>query len=100
MSFLSADETVFNMNDNSWLTHIGANNLMSSSLHEFSASNNDELIETNNYSYWRPSAAIRRILNHLTNGDFAQFPCIPCSYCSRLLYPHSIKWIIRNKTVR
>ena len=56
MSFLSADETVFNMNNNSWLTHIGANNLMSSSLHEFSASNNDELIETNNYSYWRPSA--------------------------------------------
>ena len=56
MSFLSADETVFNMNNNSWLTHIGANNLMSSSLHEFSASNNDELIETNNYSYRRPSA--------------------------------------------
>jgi len=50
---LDTDETVFNMNDGSWLTHIGANNPMSSSLHEFSTSNNDELVETNNYSYWR-----------------------------------------------
>src|SRR6185312_10424641 len=26
----------------------------------------------------------------------AQFPCIPCSYCSRLLYPHSVKWVIKD----
>ena len=97
---LDADETTLNMNDNSWPMQIDTNNTMSSSLHESSTSNNNELPETNNYSYWRPCTALCRVLSHLTNDDFAQFPCIPCSYCSRLLYPHSTKWIIRDEIIR
>ena len=91
-----ADETVFNMNDNLWLTHFDTNNTESAPFHEPSTSSNNELTENNNYSYWRPCTALYRILNHLINDDFAQFPCIPCSYCSRLIYPHSTKWIIRG----
>src|SRR5437773_397520 len=34
---------------------------------------NNELTETTtNHSYWRPCVALRRILSHLTNDDFAQ----------------------------
>ena len=47
-------------------------------------------------SYWRPSDALRRTLRKLYEKDYAQFPCIPCSYCSRLLYPHSVKWVIKD----
>ena len=97
---LDADETVFNMNDNLWLTHVDTNNTASAPFHEPSTSSNNELAENNNYSYWRPCTALCRILNYLTNDDFAQFPCIPCSYCSRLIYPHSTKWIIRDETIR
>ena len=75
---LDADETVFNMNDNSWLTHVDTNNTVSTPFH-------NELTENNNYSYWRPCTTLCRILNHLTNDDFAQFPCIPCSYCYTLI---------------
>ena len=52
---------------------------------------------TNN-SRWRPSAALQKILQQLYNDDYAQFPCVPCAYCSRLLYPNSIKWITRDET--
>ena len=80
--------------------HVDTNNTVSAPFHEPSTSSNNELTENNNYSYWRPCTALCRILNHLTNDDFAQFPCIPCSYCSRLIYPHSTKWIIRDETIR
>jgi len=46
-------------------------------------------------AYWRPSDALQKTLRKLYK-DYAQFPCVPCSYCSRLLYPHSVKWVIRN----
>ena len=47
-------------------------------------------------SYWHPSNALRKTLRKLYEEDYAQFPCVPCSYCSRLLYPHSVKWIIKT----
>ena len=50
-------------------------------------------------TYWRPSNTLRKILCRLYEDDYTQFPCVPCSYCSRLLYPHSAKWIIRDETV-
>jgi hypothetical protein len=68
--------------------------------HESSNDNSNDPIEITSNSDWRPSAALHKILSHLTNNDFAQFPpCIPCSYCSRLLY-HSTKWIVRDETIR
>ena len=51
--------------------------------------------------YWRPSNELKKILRLLYEEDYAQFPCVPCSYCSRLLYPHSVKWVsIRNVFTR
>ena len=47
-------------------------------------------------SYWRPSDALQKTLRKLYEEDYAQFPCVPCSYRSRLLYPHSVKWVIKN----
>jgi hypothetical protein len=38
----NANKTVFNVNDDSWLTHIDTNNTMSSSLPESSNSSNNE----------------------------------------------------------
>ena len=48
------------------------------------------------HTFWRPSDILIQILRRLHEEDYAQFPCIPCSYCSRLLYPYQIKWIIRQ----
>ena len=42
---LDADETVFNMNNNSWLTHVDTNNTVSAPFHEPSTSSNNELTE-------------------------------------------------------
>src|SRR5438132_6901471 len=47
-------------------------------------------------TFWRPSDALMQILRRLHEVDYAQFPCIPCSYCSRLLYPYQVKWIVRQ----
>ena len=49
--------------------------------------------------YWRPSNELKKILRLLYEEDYAQFPCVPCSYCSRLLYPQSVKWVTRNDDV-
>jgi len=49
--------------------------------------------------YWRPSNELKKILRLLYEEDYAQFPCVPCSYCSRLLYPQSVKWVTRNNDI-
>src|SRR6185312_13071336 len=35
-------------------------------------------------------------LRTLYEKDYGNFPASPCSYCSRLLNPHSVKWVIKN----
>src|SRR6185312_3729281 len=42
------------------------------------------------------SITLQKTLRILYEEDYAQLPCIPCSYCSLLLYPLSAKWITRN----
>src|SRR5438132_4940013 len=42
---------------------------------------------------------LKKILRLLYEEDYAQFPCVPCSHCSRLLYPQSVKWVTRNDNV-
>ena len=49
--------------------------------------------------YWRPSNELKKILRLLYEEDYALFPCVPCSYCSRSLYPHSVKWVTQNNNV-
>ena len=45
------------------------------------------------------SNELKKILRLLYEEDYAQFPCVPCSHCSRLLYPQSVKWVTRNDNV-
>jgi len=92
---LNTNEMVFDINDN-WLTH--PNLIIPTTQHETSNNNNNSM-EITTDTYWRPSNTLRKILCQLYEDDYTQFPCVPCSYCSRLLYPHSAKWIIRDETV-
>ena len=94
---LDVNEIVFNINDNPWLTNTNNNPVTSSSLHEASNNTNNELLGGTNNSCWCPSTTLQKILQQLYNDDYAQFPCVPCAYCSRLLYPNSIKWITRDE---
>ena len=41
--------------------------------------------------YWRPSDEFQKSFAYTSKEDYVQFPCVSCSYCSRLLYPHSVK---------
>ncbi|RHZ81572.1 hypothetical protein Glove_117g359 [Diversispora epigaea] len=50
------------------------------------------------FDSWRPSNKLKKLYNHFTNTVLNQFPCIPYSYCSRLLYPSDAKWIIYDST--
>ena len=52
--------------------------------------------DSSNITYWRPSDELQKVLRLLYKEDYAQFPCVPCSYCSRLLYPQSAEWVVRN----
>src|SRR6185503_17814616 len=48
--------------------------------------------------YWRPDR-FQKVLRILHENDYAQFPCVLCSYCSRLLYPLSAKWVTRDNNI-
>ena len=86
---LQPNESVFNSADVSWLSRNDSFALPMSSI-------TSNITNVQIQAYWRPSDALQKTLRKLYEEDYAQFPCIPCSYCSRLLYPHSVKWVIRN----
>ena len=93
---LQINETVFCASDSSSSIHDNHSTLSSSSQPDIS------LTQTFNSSptpYWRPSDRFQKILRILHEDDYAQFPCIPCSYCSRLLYPLSAKWVTRDNNI-
>lgn len=95
--FLDVNESVFQIDD-FWLpTNV---NSTARTTHENFSNNNNNNNQVDNicHTYWRPSDSFRKILRSLYENDYAQYPCVPCSYCSRLLYPHSTKWIVRNET--
>jgi len=81
---LQISESVFHSADTSWLTQNHQSAFPISPI-------DSDITDVQAQSYWRPSDALRRTLRTLYEKDYAQFPCIPCSYCSRLLYPHSVK---------
>src|SRR5688572_1150612 len=47
---------------------------------------------------WRPSTKLNNLKIHFDKNVLTQFPCIPCSYCSRLQYPKKAKWELYNET--
>ncbi|CAG8593381.1 9931_t:CDS:2 [Paraglomus brasilianum] len=50
--------------------------------------------------YWRPSSDLIKKLRFLHEEAYAQFPCAPCCYCGRLLYPLKAAWVYRNSNSR
>src|SRR6185369_5384263 len=36
---------------------------------------------------WQPSPKLKKLYNHFNNTILYQYPCVPCYYCSRLMYP-------------
>ena len=49
--------------------------------------------------YWRPSSQLINKLRFLHEEAYAQFPCAPCCYCGRLLYPLKAVWVDRNSNL-
>jgi len=41
---------------------------------------------------WNPSTKLYNLKNHFNKNVLTQYPCVPCSYCSRLQYPTKAKW--------
>ena len=76
---LQTGESVFHSADNSWLTHNNDSFILPMSPIA------SDITNIQVQSYWRLSDALQKTLRKLYD---AQFPCVPCSYCSRLLYPH------------
>ena len=47
---------------------------------------------------WRPSTKLHNLNTRFDKTILTQFPCVPCSYCSRLQYPTKAKWELYNET--
>src|SRR5687767_10395835 len=45
---------------------------------------------------WRPSNKLLKLHDKFQTTILYQFPCVPCSYCSKLMYPAEARWIIYN----
>ena len=45
-----------------------------------------------NYNPWRPSKILKNLIKKFNDIILYQYPCIPCSYCTKLLYPIESKW--------
>ena len=47
---------------------------------------------------WRPSTKLNNLKIHFDKNVLTQYPCAPCSYCSRLQYPTKAKWELYDET--
>ena len=43
--------------------------------------------------YWRPSKELLSLQNQFNEKILLQFPSVPCSFCSMLMFPTNVKWI-------
>jgi len=52
------------------------------------------------YDPWKPSKTLKNMMKRFDKLILYQYPCIPCSYCTKLLYPTECKWenYDQNKT--
>src|SRR6266511_453067 len=47
-----------------------------------------------NHNPWRPSKTLENLIKKFNDLILYQYPCVPCSYCTKLLYPIECKWEI------
>jgi DNA replication protein DnaC len=80
------------------------------SIIDLSTNNNrDQLNQSNSYLQmtqipqifppWIPSEKFNILKNKFELYIFAQHPCLPCSYCGRMMYPEKSRWIIKNDSI-
>jgi hypothetical protein len=48
------------------------------------------------FSPWNPSEKFKTLKNKFELYIYAQHPCLPCSYCGRMMYPEKSRWILKN----
>jgi hypothetical protein len=48
------------------------------------------------FNPWRPPRKLSNLHKKFQETILYQFPCIPCSYCSKLMYPNETRWTIYN----
>ena len=93
---LQINETVFRASDSSPSIDDNHSTLSSSSQSDILLT---QISNSSPTPYWRPSDRFQKVLRILHEDDYAQFPCVLCSYCSRLLYPLSAKWVTRDNNI-
>ncbi|CAG8570677.1 5905_t:CDS:2, partial [Gigaspora rosea] len=81
---LEYGEKTFNIND--------SDNTLSQS----TELQNETLPNVPSTTIWSISTKMREIIDQFENTILHQFSCIPCSICSKLMYPEKAKWILRN----
>ena len=47
---------------------------------------------------WQPSTKLSNLKNNFDKNILTQYPCVPCSYCSRLQYPTKARWELYDET--
>jgi hypothetical protein len=43
---------------------------------------------------WTPSTKFSRLLSNFNSTILNQFPCAPCAFCGRLMYPLKCEWLL------
>ncbi|PKY53741.1 hypothetical protein RhiirA4_472113 [Rhizophagus irregularis] len=49
---------------------------------------------------WQPSTKLFNLKSRFDKDILNQYPCVPCSYCSRLQYPIKARWELYNDTIQ
>src|SRR5581483_5791215 len=49
---------------------------------------------------WNPSKKLFNLKNHFNENVLTQYPCVPCSYCSRLQYPTKARWELYDESIQ
>ena len=49
---------------------------------------------------WQPSTKLCNLKTRFDKNILTQYPCAPCSYCSRLQYPTKAKWELYDDTIQ
>ena len=44
-------------------------------------------------SPWTPSTKFSKLLDKFNSNILNQFPCAPCAFCGRLMYPQKCEWL-------
>lgn len=49
---------------------------------------------------WQPSTKLNKLKTHFDKNVLTQYPCVPCSYCSRLQYPTKARWKLYDRSIQ